>query len=360
MIEVIKGKNTTEISLEELQHLTQGYKKIILDLGTGDGKFIYENAKNNPECFWIGVDPNRDGLIKMSSKIYKKEAKGGLPNAIFIIASIEQLPEELNDLFDEIYINYPWGTLLKHTILATPEIISNLIRIAKDKAKLTMYFNFSSKYEPMKMEQLGITDITQEHLDDSLIPNYSKIGIDIKNARCISNEDIKDVNAKWGKKLAFGRERKIWEVSGIINKTRTLTYSFTATGHPNILAKHFKTLEITKDNYLTERGDCIIGINANFDKNSLKRFSGRIIVELICNGQKDAFKCFVNPDFESDSELVFRKSKVNTERTFGLSCGKSANKLNRELINELQKGLPLEVIITEKEKRIHRNKYPKH
>ena len=34
-------------------------------------------------------------------------------------------------------------------------------------------------------------------------------------------------------------------------------------GHPNIRSLHAKTIEITKDEHLTPRGDCIIGVKAN-------------------------------------------------------------------------------------------------
>ncbi|MGB9674949.1 MAG: DUF371 domain-containing protein, partial [Nanopusillaceae archaeon] len=34
-------------------------------------------------------------------------------------------------------------------------------------------------------------------------------------------------------------------------------------GHKLVKATHKSTLEITKDNFLTERGDCIIGINSS-------------------------------------------------------------------------------------------------
>jgi hypothetical protein len=40
-------------------------------------------------------------------------------------------------------------------------------------------------------------------------------------------------------------------------------------GHPNVLGLHKRTIEITKDDYLTERGDCIIGINSNKSCNDL-------------------------------------------------------------------------------------------
>ncbi len=34
-------------------------------------------------------------------------------------------------------------------------------------------------------------------------------------------------------------------------------------GHPNVRSLHPKTIEITKDEHLTPRGDCIIGVRAN-------------------------------------------------------------------------------------------------
>ena len=34
-------------------------------------------------------------------------------------------------------------------------------------------------------------------------------------------------------------------------------------GHPNVRSLHAKTIEITKDEHLTPRGDCIIGVRAN-------------------------------------------------------------------------------------------------
>jgi len=36
-----------------------------------------------------------------------------------------------------------------------------------------------------------------------------------------------------------------------------------AKGHKNVKATHRTTLEVTKDKYLTPRGDCIIAISAN-------------------------------------------------------------------------------------------------
>lgn len=45
-----------------------------------------------------------------------------------------------------------------------------------------------------------------------------------------------------------------------------------ARGHPNIKATHRTTIEVTKDNYLTGRGDCILGIDADKSLKDMKEF----------------------------------------------------------------------------------------
>ena len=68
---------------------------VIIDIGTGDGRFVYQSARQNPTKFYIGIDPNTRPLEKISEKIYRKPAKGGAGNVLFIQAAIEDLPAEL-------------------------------------------------------------------------------------------------------------------------------------------------------------------------------------------------------------------------------------------------------------------------
>lgn len=124
------------------------------------------------------------------------------------------------------------------------------------------------------------------------------------------------------------------------SKTRQI-YTFTAYGHPNIKATHFKTLEFTKDDALTERGDCIIGIRANFQLEELKKFDGK--VKFICsvideNGQKifSEFKATTNKNFNSDEELVLRKSSFESDRTFGFNLNRGASRLDRRIVKLMQ------------------------
>jgi hypothetical protein len=115
-----------------------------------------------------------------------------------------------------------------------------------------------------------------------------------------------------------------------------LKVEFTCKGHPNISAKHNRTIELTKDTELTERGDCIIGVACDFDADEIRKLRGKLRVDLKVGDQADHFKAYANPEFDSDDELVFRKTQVRTDRTLGVHLSKSSAKLSRDLIEAMK------------------------
>ena len=126
-----------------------------------------------------------------------------------------------------------------------------------------------------------------------------------------------------------------------------MQYKFKAYGHPNITAKHKTTLEFTKDKNLSLRGDCIIGVNADFSLIQLKKFIKSLKnnkIEIII-GLKDKVNnkiikeeiiAEINPEFNSDREMVIRKSDFRDERTFGVRADKGAWELRREFAEILK------------------------
>lgn len=124
-----------------------------------------------------------------------------------------------------------------------------------------------------------------------------------------------------------------------------LTYTFYAKGHPNIRANHFKTLEFTKDTDLSEQGDCIVGVDADFNLEGLQIFQRnevkKIKLTMKCLDADQKIyefecKCSVNDSFNDDHEFVLRKSSFNSDRTFGFNLNRGANKIPRDMVKVLQ------------------------
>ena len=121
-----------------------------------------------------------------------------------------------------------------------------------------------------------------------------------------------------------------------------MAYSFTCYGHENITAKHKTTLEFTKSNELSLKGNCIIGVKADFSIKEIKRFieslgnNKKIIITMeILDYIIERINAEVNPGFNSGMEMVIRKSDFIDERTFAINADKCACDLRGELIKHI-------------------------
>lgn len=128
-----------------------------------------------------------------------------------------------------------------------------------------------------------------------------------------------------------------------------MEYSFICYGHKNITAKHRTTLEFTKDKDVSLKGDCIIGVGADFSLKEIKKFVkdkanankktiNKIPIKIIIgiNNLKEEINGFLNTGFDDPKEIVVRKSDFKSKRTLVFLADKGAFELNRDLIGFLK------------------------
>lgn len=191
---------------------------IIVDIGTGDGEFAYKLAKENPDRLIIGVDPNHSNLIKTSSKIYKKTAKGGLNNALYVLASIENLPDELNGLANQVFINFPWGALLEKVVLVDKNAWENIARICQNTAIIDLLLGYNKDYDLQGLDKTNFPEFNEAYIKHEMLPQLKSLGFTKIELRKVSKEEIKDYPSSWGKKLAYGKEREFFFLRLQFNK----------------------------------------------------------------------------------------------------------------------------------------------
>lgn len=106
---------------------------------------------------------------------------------------------------------------------------------------------------------------------------------------------------------------------------------FTAYGHPNILSTHPKTLEFTKDSELTLKGDCIIGVRADYNLQELLPLlkKDRLRMTIKIGDESIIITGKPNPDFTSDNEIVLRRTEFLSDRTLATKTDKAAVDLLR-------------------------------
>jgi len=115
-------------------------------------------------------------------------------------------------------------------------------------------------------------------------------------------------------------------------------------GHPFIQCIHNTTIELTKDNYLTKNGTCILGIKASkacYDLNPLlkKKIKNGEKIDVIIKVDEisDSFCGYGHKNLTllSKKDIVFRKSDFICDRTILINCTKSSNELSRNIIKRL-------------------------
>lgn len=183
---------------------------IVIDIGTGDGRFVSTAAKANPNKFFIGVDANVKPLEKPSMKATRKPAKGGLPNALFVQAAVEDLPEEFDGVADEIHIHFPWGSLLRAVAAGDTEILSSLRRIASNKCLLEIAIGVDIQRDRSELDRLGVPEMTSDHFDRVLFPRYTKCGFQHIERRELKPDEWRKFETTWARKLSGNESRKVY------------------------------------------------------------------------------------------------------------------------------------------------------
>lgn len=181
----------------------------MFDIGTGDGRFVSRMAAENPDKFYIGIDANAKPLEKPSMKATRKPAKGGLPNALFVQAAVEDLPEEFDESADEIHIHFPWGSLLRAVCLGDPVVLSSLFRIAAPECLLEIVIGIDPERDAGEIARLEIPVLDPAYIKDVLVPKYVAAGFEFVESGAMTSEEWSCIETSWARKLQGGDKRKV-------------------------------------------------------------------------------------------------------------------------------------------------------
>ncbi|MCK4482863.1 DUF371 domain-containing protein [Candidatus Bathyarchaeota archaeon] len=119
-----------------------------------------------------------------------------------------------------------------------------------------------------------------------------------------------------------------------------------AYGHENIQATHKSTLEITKENQLSKKGDCIIAVSADKTtadlspefKDKLQKENSKITMLIKAGEIVETVNAFGSPRLilTHPKDMVVRKSSYVCSRTLATRADKAAWDLSRKLVEKLR------------------------
>jgi 16S rRNA (adenine(1408)-N(1))-methyltransferase len=190
-VECIRGKTSAEVDMDRLACGVASYGEVLIDIGTGDGRYVLHVARSCPNWFVIGVDACRENLRKASRK--------APPNALYVIANALALPEkELDTTASKITINFPWGTLLTGLLDGESMLLEGLLAIARPGAELEIRLNAEALREAGYTLKSGGARVGQA-LDDG---GFEVVG----DLQWLDDRELRRCQTTWAKRLAYGRD----------------------------------------------------------------------------------------------------------------------------------------------------------
>ncbi len=214
-MQILSSGKPETIDAEALQMRLQPYQRVHIDIGTGDGRNIYKAALQDPDTFFIGIDPVRENMLEIAKKSAKKPAKGGAANMLLVIASAEALPPELSGIADSVSVYFPWGSLLECIIKPVEETLAKITGLMKPRAAFTFITTYSDSYEEGEMQRRGLPQLSLAYFqDEAYVSRLRALHLIVTECTEYDNEFVKQFNSLWAKRLAFGRKRAFYRVSG--------------------------------------------------------------------------------------------------------------------------------------------------
>ena len=162
---------------------------IYIEIGMGKGKFIIENAINNPNINYIGIEKFDSVIVRAIEKVEELD----IPNLKFIRMDATRIGEVFNKEIDKIYLNFSdqWQKD-RHTKrrLTSPIFLQkydkvfrddNIIEMKTDNIDLFNYSVDSLKEYGYNIEYLT-NDLHKENVDNIMTEyeeRFSKLNIKI-------------------------------------------------------------------------------------------------------------------------------------------------------------------------------------
>ena len=68
---ILHGKEKKNMNAEEFVALAAKFSRVVIDVGTGDGKNVYKNGKSDPDTLYVGLDAAAENMRKKQKQQMK-------------------------------------------------------------------------------------------------------------------------------------------------------------------------------------------------------------------------------------------------------------------------------------------------
>lgn len=213
---VLNGSKLAEAPPAWRQALLRDGRRVVIDLGAGDGRYAYECARRDPGGLYIAVDPDAAALSAYAYRAGRKPARGGVDNAAFVVAAVEQLPPELQRIAHLIRVNFAWGSLLRALLAPEPAALRAVASLARRGGRFEFVLSYDPAHDTGAFAGGPLPPPDETYFEAALEPAYAAAGLILESARPLSQEEALAIPSTWGRRLLHARPRAVYLLEGSV------------------------------------------------------------------------------------------------------------------------------------------------
>ena len=179
-----------------------GAERVILDMGTGDGRAVLARAAAEPGALVIGMDASASAMADASRRAARAPRKGGLPNALFVVAAAEAPPVELTAVASLVTVILPWGSLLDGVMATASTATAGLASLLAPAGTIEVLLSVEAR------DGLPVAAVEPSAIAEA----WCRYGIDLVTARPATDAEIAATPSTWARRLRLGRDRSAWRL----------------------------------------------------------------------------------------------------------------------------------------------------
>lgn len=142
-------------------------------------------------------------MAEASRRAGRPATRGGLPNALFVVAGVEGPPPELAGRADLVTVRFPWGSLLRGLVGLDPRASAGLASFLAPGGSLEALVSVQ--------ERDGLDDVRARLADPrALTDTWDAFGSSLVDAGPVDPADLVAIGSTWAKRLgATASDRRV-------------------------------------------------------------------------------------------------------------------------------------------------------
>ena len=173
-----------------------------IDVGTGDGRAVLAAAGREPDTLVLGLDASASAMAEASRRAARPARKGGLANALFVVAAAEALPPELSGRASLVSVLFPWGSLLRGCLGLDDTVAGGVAGLVAPGGRLELLL------APAERDGLEGVPTTETGIIRAATRAFARHGLRVLTARAATPAEVAATGSSWARRLGVAGHGK--------------------------------------------------------------------------------------------------------------------------------------------------------